>query len=77
MATFTKRNNTWRAQVRKKGVVKSKSFRTKAEAVAWANRTEMEIDTGSYSEIVDIVGDWVAVCGVDLGITKKQAKLAF
>ncbi|MEE6074906.1 tyrosine-type recombinase/integrase [Avibacterium paragallinarum] len=54
MATFTKRNNTWRAQVRKKGIVKSKSFRTKAEAVAWANRTEMEIDTGSYSEIVDI-----------------------
>lgn len=42
----------------KKGVVKSKSFRTKAEAVAWANRTEMEIEieieTGSYSEIVDI-----------------------
>ncbi|STO55659.1 phage integrase family protein [Canicola haemoglobinophilus] len=54
MATFTKRNNSWRAIVRKKNITKSKSFRTKAQAVAWANKIELEIANNLYRDVADI-----------------------
>lgn len=54
MATFTKRPNGWRAQVRKKGVSKSKEFRTKAEAQQWARKIELEIENGSFDLTPDI-----------------------
>lgn len=43
MATFIKRGKQWRAQVSKNGHRPSGTFDTKAEAVAWAARTETEI----------------------------------
>ena len=36
MATFRKVDGKWRADVARKGVRKSKRFRTKAEAMRWA-----------------------------------------
>jgi integrase len=46
MASFTKRGDQWRAQVLKRGIRATKTFRTKAEAIFWANQREAEIETG-------------------------------
>lgn len=43
MATFERREGTWRVKVRKSGVSRSATFRTKAEAVAWSVKVEAEI----------------------------------
>lgn len=44
MATFYKEGDSWRAQVARKGIRKSKSgFRTKLEAQAWARATETAV----------------------------------
>lgn len=40
MAHIEPRGNRWRAQVRRKGVTKSKTFRTKAQAREWALQVE-------------------------------------
>ncbi|MFZ7158318.1 integrase [Avibacterium gallinarum] len=54
MATVTKSTTGWRVKIRKKGIYKSGTFRTKAEAQAWANKIESEINAGTYSNIPDI-----------------------
>lgn len=46
MATYTKRGGMWRAQVRRKGVSLSETFKSKADAVAWATAKEHEINIG-------------------------------
>lgn len=43
MATYRKRNGTWRAEIVRHGVRESCSFRTKGEATEWATRREAEI----------------------------------
>lgn len=48
MATLTKTKYGWRAQVRKKNISKSGTFRTKAEAQAWALDIEAKILRGEY-----------------------------
>lgn len=48
MPTFVKRGDRWRVQVRRKGVSKSGTFRTKAEAREWATGIERQIDTGKH-----------------------------
>ena len=54
MASIIKTEYGWRAQVRSKGVNKSKSgFKTKREAQAWALRVEEEIQESRSSEIPD------------------------
>jgi integrase len=45
MASFTKRDKGWRAQVAVLGVREGKTFATKAEASAWAAMRETEIRT--------------------------------
>lgn len=50
MATFVKRGDTWRAQVRMKGVSKSATFDKKAQATAWAQETEAEILAGKIGK---------------------------
>jgi len=47
MASIIKRGDSWFAQVRKKGVSKSKSFKTKGQAVNWAAQTETAIINGT------------------------------
>ena len=42
MATITKRNSRWQAQVRREGRSLSKSFSKKSEALAWATQVEAE-----------------------------------
>lgn len=46
MAGITKRGKSWFVQVRKKGVSKSASWPTKAQAQAWATQTEADILNG-------------------------------
>lgn len=62
MATFTKRNGKWQAQVRKRGATpQSRSFETKTAARAWATDLERAIEkglkgetaAGTVSEMVD------------------------
>ena len=49
MASYQKRSGKWRVQVRRKGVTKSATFYTKAEAREWATEIEREIDTGKLA----------------------------
>lgn len=46
MASITKRGRSWRAQVRRKGLVRSQDFATRAAAVAWATQIEADYNAG-------------------------------
>jgi hypothetical protein len=51
MASFQKRAGAWRALIRRKGYpTLSATFDTKAEAEAWARKTESEIDRGQHAD---------------------------
>lgn len=52
MATFSKRGERWRVQVRLGGVSQSRTFRTKAEASLWAARLETEISDKAAGKII-------------------------
>lgn len=54
MATIIKLEKGWKAQVRRKGVSKSKTFKTKVEAQAWAFEIEKKIQNNDYSDIPNI-----------------------
>lgn len=49
MATYRKKGKNWEVQVARKGVRKSASFRTKAEAEAWAAQLEHELMANKHS----------------------------
>jgi integrase len=51
MATFTKRGDKWRVEVRTKGVRRAKTFSTKASAKLWASKVEREIEEGFLGKI--------------------------
>ena len=53
MATFRKRSNSWQARVQLTGYPdQSKSFKSYAEAVAWARKIESDIDSGSIAHLL-------------------------
>ena len=50
MASITKRQNKWRAQIRKQGYrYFSKTFLSKDNAIRWARRIEYEMDAGRHT----------------------------
>lgn len=51
MATFTKRGDRWRVEVRAKGVRRAKTFSTKKSAQLWASQVEREIEDGYLGKI--------------------------
>lgn len=53
MATIDKHGTGWRARVRRGGVSKTESFRTKTEATAWAAQLEADIAAGRRGNIPD------------------------
>jgi len=53
MARIEQRGKRWRVRVRVGGVDQSASFRTKAEAAAWAAQQEAEISAGRLGRAVD------------------------
>jgi integrase len=51
MPSIRKRDNSWVADIRRKGYKSiTRSFPTKALAVEWARKTEAEMDAGRFSE---------------------------
>lgn len=50
MATFRKRGGKWHAEVRRKGVYRTKTDYTKARLQLWAKEVEIEIDTGKLAK---------------------------
>lgn len=72
MASIQKRARGWFAQVRRKGVSKSASFSTKAEAAAWAARVEAEIIAGQRGEVPDkTFGDLLEKYRDEVSVTKR------
>lgn len=53
MATFEKRGQRWRVRIRVDGTDKSETFRTKAEASAWAALQEVERSNNKLGRIPD------------------------
>ena len=53
MATFRKIGGAWKAEICRKGVRRSKTFNTKAEASFWAAEVEQEILNGNAGKIPD------------------------
>ncbi len=53
MASFRKRNKGWFVEVNRKGIRKYATFSTKAEAVAWAAKVELDIIDGKKGAIPD------------------------
>lgn len=53
MPSFRKKNGAWEAMVAKKGIRKSRTFPSKAQAMAWAVDTERDITRGEYARIQD------------------------
>jgi len=51
MASIRKVGDRWRAEVRKRGVYASESFRTKAEATKWALIQEDQIEDGRVGKV--------------------------
>lgn len=53
MATFRNRNGKWQARVQIKGhAVRSKTFINKVDAERWAKQIEVEMQKGSYANLV-------------------------
>ena len=72
MASYQKRGSSWRAIVRKKGYEASKSFSTKAEAVAWAVDYERDITAGTLNKIPDkTFGDLLDKYSEEVSPTKR------
>lgn len=51
MASYRKTANGWRADIFKEGIRRSKTFRAKRDAIAWANEIEFEIQNGHHSPL--------------------------
>ena len=53
MATFRNRHGKWQARVQRKGQQPvSKSFQSKDDAERWAKQVEVEMQKGSYTNLV-------------------------
>lgn len=75
MATISRKNSGWRVLIRRKNINKSKTFRTKAEAQAWANAIESQIAAGEYSDVPDITfADLIHKYVREITPTKKSAR---
>lgn len=72
MATFQKRGTSWRAIVRKLGVVQSETFPTKTAAQAWASQLEADIATGKAGGIPNkTFGDLLTRYAEEVSPTKR------
>jgi integrase len=75
MARFTARGKTVTAQIRLRGVQKTKTFQTKAQARVWAHQIETEILAGKYQNIPDVtVARLLERYGEEVTPTKRGKK---
>lgn len=78
MATIIKRGEKWRVQIVKKGIRKSATFATKAEANRWALSIESQIDAGEYSPVpkmtfAELIDKYVEEVTVNKGGARSEA----
>lgn len=73
MATFRKIKNRWRAEVRLKGICKSKRFDTKSEAREWAAGIESTI-TNKLEGTAHLVREAFGRYATEVSVDKKGAK---
>ncbi|MDL2284233.1 hypothetical protein LJC19_03715 [Oxalobacter sp. OttesenSCG-928-P03] len=59
MASYRKKGNGWVAEVARQGFRKSKSFVTKAEAIAWATQIEAELMIGKRAQVPSKPFSWL------------------
>ena len=75
MATITKRGRKWRAEVERRGVRKSASFATKAEASEWAAQTEADILKGVRGAVPNkTFGDLLDRYSTEVSANKRGAR---
>jgi hypothetical protein len=56
MATLRQRDDKWQADINKAGYArKSKTFKTKSAAKAWARKVEMQMDEGTFIDDKEII----------------------
>lgn len=73
MATFRKRGKSWYAEVSKNGVRMSKSFDTKAKAVAWATQVEADLANQKAGAIPDkTFGELLERYAEEVSVHKKS-----
>lgn len=72
MANIRKRGDSWTVEIRRKGVYKSATFPTKAQAQAWAMQNEGDILTGNHHSTPDkTFGDLLTTYAETVSVTKK------
>lgn len=75
MASFRKRGTSWEAFVARKGIRKTGTFDTKAEAVAWATQVEAEILAGRRGAVPDkTLGQLLERYAEEVSATKRGEK---
>lgn len=75
MATYTKTTGGWRAQVRRRGIVRSNTLPTKSQVQIWANNLESEILSGKYQRVPDMpVSRLFAKYAAEVSPTKRGEK---
>jgi integrase len=75
MASFRKRGKTWYAEVNKRGIRKSATFSTKAEAQAWAATAEAEIIAGKRGAVHGkTFADLLEKYSDDVSVNKRGAR---
>ena len=60
MASIINRDGRWRALVRKNGIVKCATFGSRADANAWADRIEREVDQIKATGVISAKGQRLA-----------------
>jgi len=74
MATIRKRSGAWRADIKKRGVRKSATFRTKVEATSWAARIEADLYDGVKAVADKTLGDLLERYAREVSIKKRGHK---
>lgn len=75
MATFEKRPQGWRVKIRKGGVNQSATFRTKAEASAWASKVESDIGARRIGKTPNkTFGELLQRYSDEVSVTKRGAR---
>jgi integrase len=74
MATFRKRGNSWRVEVKHNGARKSATFRTKTQASTWAIKTEAELCSGIKAVADKTLGDLLERYAREVSIRKRGHK---
>lgn len=74
MATFRKRGNSWRVEINKHGVRQSATFRTKAQAQAWATKTEADLYDGVPTVADKTLGQLLEKYAREVSVKKRGHK---